>query len=961
MPVTLLLRPLLAVCGLVISAVSLGGGLTLYYSSLDAVSDTVDLGRTALQNALDRSLAAVSETADSAQQSLLVVVDEGSHTQITLFSDEMRQSFHSAELAASVIRDLAIAVLQHASSLTQYSSLMLQQMCTMVRNDIKQNKARVSGLGVHVYDEAGRRCAIPWCWWEPLVSTNDTPSWYGYTGTCRWEGSGTKQATVAPYYAFGSDFKPSSPDPIYSTSADWEAVNVTPSEWMNASWYNLAPGGIWQKPQVWRVPPFGVTQLLNFNLPFVVSAPGTQFDNMYGVADSEVDLHHWDMVVRDSARQYGANTSFVVVDFAHRLVLAHSTDPAPDMVNDPLCKKEEGSGLGFANSSACFSRVDLYSNQTLFVFEVLRDASYGVLVCTCGPRRIHCSEHCVAQAGVGFANLHMRKQHLFTLGGNYVLDALWYRDATPILQKVDQRRLEAERESQQMRAATDEQAQTWQSDAESAIDASLYIMVSSVCVSFLLSAAVAVIMVVLLANPLDVLHRCVTLMGEVRCEEATAEWNARSPCAEVQEITKVGAGVVAANAVLQEYRSFLPVGLFVPRGPGEDASDATLPVARELSDSTSGIWSRNVSMKSGMGARGPSHVSGAGKRAASARASAREEELSEASGEMCAVGPLGIRSPSRHGSPSIGGLSRSPSTRSSPRKIERFSSVSSAKVGASVQTKRISILYLNIVGFHETWIAHPGKVAAEVLAEVAGLALGVASQFRGLLHQQLGDHIIFTFDGVLDCIGHMRKSALAALRCEAAMHPIARVCAGVCTGKASFGAMGPVTARTLTVVGLTMNEAYTCCRAARALAARAVTLRTTYEDLQDAILCRCVAIWSGAKLGGIVPLFEAVEELEGGSSGPAEWMYELEAKEGKNAYGRFNALAVSHCKSLRRAAHAGGGGTGSPKVAHPDDEDLQAAAAAALASVSGDEELVQRLITMLRDAPSHQVDIDIAF
>eukprot|EP01062_Namystynia_karyoxenos_P072366 TRINITY_DN6845_c0_g1_i2.p1 TRINITY_DN6845_c0_g1~~TRINITY_DN6845_c0_g1_i2.p1 ORF type:complete len:927 (+),score=121.62 TRINITY_DN6845_c0_g1_i2:137-2917(+) len=926
MPVTLLLRPLLAVCGLVISAVSLGGGLTLYYSSLDAVSDTIDLGRTALTNALDRTLAAVGETAESAQQSLLVVVDEGSHTQITLFSDHLRQSFHTAELAASEIRDLAIAVMQHIPSPTRFASLIRQQMCTMVHNSIKQGEARIAGLGLHVYDVAGRRCIFTWCWWEPLVSTEDNISWYGYNGTCRWEGSGTKLVTISPYFALGSDFKPASADPIYETSAGWKSANVTPSEWMNASWFNLAPGGYWQEPQVWRVPPFGVTRLLNFNLPYVVDAPGTAYHHMYGVADSEIDLHNWDDLVRDSARQYGGNTSFVVVDFAHRLVLAHSTDPAPDMVNDPLCKEAEGSGLGFASTSACFSRVSLYSNQTQFVVEVLRHASYGVLVCTCGSINVSCSEHCNEHAGAGFASLHMRKQHLFTLGNNYVLDALWYRDAAPVLQMVDQSRWEAERESQLMRAVADEQARSWRADAESAIAPSLYIMVSSVCVSFLLGTALAVIMVVLLAHPLDVLHRCVTLMGEVRCEEATAEWNARSPCAEVQEITEIGAGVVAANAVLQEYRSFLPVGLFVPQEePADCASDSSGAVSRKPSDSGGGdVWER------------------------------------DASGEMSTVSPQGMRSPSRQGSLSTGGMTRSSSTMSAPsRKIERAGSVSSVKVGVGVQTKRISIMYLNLVGFHETWNA--GKVAAEVLAEAAGLALEVAKQFRGLLHQQLGDHIIFTFDGVLDCIGHTRKSAMAALQCEAAMRPIAGVCAGVCTGKASFGAMGSLTARALTVIGLAVNEAYMCCRAARTLAARAVTLRTTYEDAQDIILCRCVAIWSGTKLGGTVTLFEAVEELEGGSSGPAEWMYELEAKEGKNAYGRFNALAISHCRSLRRAAQAGGGGTALPEDAHTDDGDLLAAAAAALLPVSGDEKLVQRLVTILRDAPSHQVDIDLAF
>eukprot|EP01062_Namystynia_karyoxenos_P067529 TRINITY_DN614_c0_g2_i1.p1 TRINITY_DN614_c0_g2~~TRINITY_DN614_c0_g2_i1.p1 ORF type:complete len:1040 (+),score=209.94 TRINITY_DN614_c0_g2_i1:92-3211(+) len=496
-----------------------------------------------------------------------------------------------------------------------------------------------------------------------------------------------------------------------------------------------------------------------------------------------------------------------------------------------------------------------------------------------------------------------------------------------------------------------------------------------------------------LYNNSRVAEECAESIAAMRLEEV--RW-----IEDIPNPNRIQRAFIKIIVALKEYRSFLPPALFAMRNGHTDADTDVETISEDqCSPGLDDLRERretNKTQNSGgpSGAAGPTSGHSHSKRIATSvtKFFPQETQSTDSGGpDRTAADGLprqhsGHFSQARPSSPwamsaidsgaSVGVSEASTASPMRPTTPPRFHMQRRNPATATgVWTKHLSVMYLNVADFHQLWYTAGGKVAAETIADVSVKVLDTAHQARGLLHQQLGDRFLFTFDGAQECTGHCMKSAEAGMRCEAVLRPIARAHVGVAMGKATLGVMGADNARVLTVIGPVINRAYACCRAAKVHGAGMVTMREHFEDTKEQIAYRCIGIWTGLKLGGVCPLFEALGAMENASQD--EWMYVLAAQEAAHPYTAFNQLVLQHCKSLRRhgqtervvqdASSPGldiGQGMKAP-------EELMAEAMGALrtpssgsltASASFDvrEETAQTLAAMVRDAPMTQLPVDLA-
>eukprot|EP01062_Namystynia_karyoxenos_P049260 TRINITY_DN3768_c0_g2_i1.p1 TRINITY_DN3768_c0_g2~~TRINITY_DN3768_c0_g2_i1.p1 ORF type:complete len:945 (+),score=190.42 TRINITY_DN3768_c0_g2_i1:68-2902(+) len=943
MVVTLQLRPTLAVGCLITTAVSLAGGLTLYGQSLSAVRDTVSRGRTVVDHALNQSLDALGVTVRKARETLVQVVDHGSDADVRLFASRLRVSFTTVEEAVRAVIPRAKVIAKFAPSLEHWNNVTDHMLCEEVLGDLEQR--RLVGLGVGLYQGIPQRVADSFCWIDWSINDYHGVYWQATRGA-HWGGEDGHHLITPWWNIRKHTWEIAEPEPFSGAERPWPPpAELTTEYWLRTR----SISGRWAPPLTWATAQNQTIIYLSYGRAFLLDdlPAGHPLHGMLGRAAGEGGLGNWQRMMQNFTKNQGEGGMMAVVDFRHHLLLAHTTEPWPVMAADPRCQNYQSTevgGLINTSGSACFPLIYNYSITNQFAHATLWHASYDELVearmCTCGGSLADCDASCAES--LTRQDFFMRKHHLYTLA-DYVLDVLWYRDVAEVSDEVSQQEAAARQQAGALQESANTLSEESQADAENVIEQSLYVMIASVVASFLINAAVAIMWIALLAVPLDVLMNSVRLMGEVRTEDAVAVWESRRPCLEVQEIQRVGAGLTVASKVLAEYRSFLPVAFFV-----EQEEDTEGQESEEAQRSTpEPPANRKVSVHSAFG-------SGANSRNPSVFAASSSQGSDGNPVEGCVVPFAGVQH-DRSRSPS----NMSPTTQShtseerggsrgrvfTPRRGTGLVSALGAK------TKRMSLLFLNVVDFHPYWHLHGGKDALDFLTEVAGTALGLALQLRGVLHQQCGDRVCFTFGGVQDLIGQSSKAALAAMRIAESQQDTPRVAVGVATGRCSFGVVSAGGARTLTVVGPVVTRAHACCRACKAVSARAVVDRTTYEDTKAMITYRCAAIWSAHKLGGPTPLFQAMEEHQEEAGAAEEWMYNLAAREESNPYTRFNDLVLRRCAALRRNDEGG---------VSDIIPDLEKIAREALASPAVPENDLAGLYAVAAGPPVTQVSVDLA-
>eukprot|EP01062_Namystynia_karyoxenos_P072062 TRINITY_DN6793_c0_g1_i3.p1 TRINITY_DN6793_c0_g1~~TRINITY_DN6793_c0_g1_i3.p1 ORF type:complete len:941 (+),score=260.43 TRINITY_DN6793_c0_g1_i3:117-2825(+) len=857
MPCTLLLRPTLVASCIVITLVSLGGGLALYFSALEAVKDTVDQGRAVVQDSLRDSVRALNSTVSEAQRSLIKAVDDGSNADIRLFGSALRATFESVQAAAEQIKrqvQMKAARNLYPSTASTWQTTHFD-LCGMILAERDRNKERVTGAGIVMIEDQESRWTGPgaryvdnYCWWDP--GPGGARWWSGQTGAY-WDAE--EGAWASPYASI--------PDPETGVI---DSSEITDTELIE-DYEPGDPAGEWSQPETWWVEEGQIALYLSFSMAVPISPPlGSPLYGMTATVNTETDLEHWRAIVQEFNDQKGAadTGTFVIGDLEHLLVLAHTAEPMADTASDPKCINGEASsigGLGEADSSACFPVVINYTVETQFVFQQLAGAPYDALrngtLCTCDGGMVNCTNGRASCAGqYNETQLFMRKHPLWNAGG-FILDVLWFRDTASVQRAVEQKELEALAEASRLQQEADQRADKAQEDAEESIEESLYIMIAAVAASFLLNILVCVVWVKLLANPLDTLQTCVSLMGDVRCDEAIEEWDCRPQgCLEVQEVKTLGEGFQKSTNILKQYKSFMPQGLFV---------DANAPEE----DEAQGRSQRSADGSPGLGESGKV---------------ALDESVRDSSKASIAS------SRNSRGSQSV--------ARSKAGLVRRSSMLGG---GGEMKMKPVTVVMTNMNGFHQT-VQGPADPGIAKHAAVSTKFLAEAQKTRGVLLGQSGDRMVITLNAVQPCAGHRQNGTLCAVRAAAmaAQDYANGISCGVSTGKTLVGAMGAPAARTLGAVGNTINKAYACTRAAKMILASCIITQPVYADSSTTVLCRAVALWNGEKIGKSL-LFQAIKELAGQDND--EWMYNLESQEKANPYAQLNGLAEAAAKQAAGA------------------------------------------------------------
>eukprot|EP01062_Namystynia_karyoxenos_P072063 TRINITY_DN6793_c0_g1_i4.p1 TRINITY_DN6793_c0_g1~~TRINITY_DN6793_c0_g1_i4.p1 ORF type:complete len:945 (+),score=264.45 TRINITY_DN6793_c0_g1_i4:117-2837(+) len=903
MPCTLLLRPTLVASCIVITLVSLGGGLALYFSALEAVKDTVDQGRAVVQDSLRDSVRALNSTVSEAQRSLIKAVDDGSNADIRLFGSALRATFESVQAAAEQIKrqvQMKAARNLYPSTASTWQTTHFD-LCGMILAERDRNKERVTGAGIVMIEDQESRWTGPgaryvdnYCWWDP--GPGGARWWSGQTGAY-WDAE--EGAWASPYASI--------PDPETGVI---DSSEITDTELIE-DYEPGDPAGEWSQPETWWVEEGQIALYLSFSMAVPISPPlGSPLYGMTATVNTETDLEHWRAIVQEFNDQKGAadTGTFVIGDLEHLLVLAHTAEPMADTASDPECINGESSsigGLGMADSSACFPVVINYTVETQFVFQEMAGGPYDVLrngtLCTCGGEMVNCSNGRGSCAGqYNATQLFMRKHFLWNTGG-FILDVLWFRDTASVQRAVEQKELEALAEASRLQQEADQRADKAQEDAEESIEESLYIMIAAVAASFLLNILVCVVWVKLLANPLDTLQTCVSLMGDVRCDEAIEEWDCRPQgCLEVQEVKTLGEGFQKSTNILKQYKSFMPQGLFVDaNAPDEDSQQEEKSLSAEsspnLGESNRGGLQQSVRPSS---------------KASKATASSR------------------------------GSLD---SKRSKAGLVRRSSMLGG---GGEMKMKPITVVMTNMNNTHQM-AQGPGDGLAAKHAAVSATFLAEAQKTRGVLLGQSGDRMVITLNAVQPCAGHRQNGTLCAVRAAtmAVQDYASGVSCGVSTGKTLVGAMGAPAARTLGAVGNTINKAYACTRAAKMILASCIITQPVYADSATTVLCRAVALWSGEKISRCL-LFQAIKELAAQDND--EWMYNLESQEKANPYAQLNSLAEDAAKQA-----AGADGAAARRLT---DEALMEVVEPLVALDSGIPK--EQYLSMLRGVATTEVTID---
>eukprot|EP00756_Hemistasia_phaeocysticola_P060496 Hpha_TRINITY_DN4079_c0_g1::TRINITY_DN4079_c0_g1_i1::g.63709::m.63709 len=551
------LRPTIAFVAVLGTAVSLAGGLTVYFSAQDAVDTVVVFSQASLRESLGNTIQLFNETLQDAKDNIERTIDSASSADTQLFGEKMRLSFTNSVLNAQIlVRSfiLEAPLLQRP----QLEDLMTRRLCGQIKANALDGHSRTSGAGISITPplaQLGTKNKVymdTFCWWDPTPGGGQ--DWF-FTGTTFWKDE--LGAYVTPAYSVTNETTFARESEAFDHYIEYNETD-----------FELTLGE-WTSPQTWLADSGLVANYFAFSKVELVDVPPDHFLHGGRVrVETELDLAHWTPIIKEFLETRNPEGSFVVADFKHRLVFAHTSEPAPDMSLEPACQEGESlDGLGILEESACFPTLDRYSNTTYALALAMQNVTDNILtkvpLCSCnGSVILNCSDPCGSTSG--YEVFYARKGHIFSVGPeqNFSLHVMWFRDSAELSGEIEQRTKESRDQLRSHALLIERQAVQTESEANRRVDWALMIMICTTVAAFVLSVATSVMWLVLLASPLSRLEDSVSLMGNVQVDEAVARFHeGRNNCVEVYEVRSIGHHFLNAAAHLKEYRSYLPQGI----------------------------------------------------------------------------------------------------------------------------------------------------------------------------------------------------------------------------------------------------------------------------------------------------------------------------------------------------------------------------------------------------------------
>eukprot|EP01062_Namystynia_karyoxenos_P052621 TRINITY_DN4220_c0_g3_i1.p1 TRINITY_DN4220_c0_g3~~TRINITY_DN4220_c0_g3_i1.p1 ORF type:complete len:1305 (+),score=313.85 TRINITY_DN4220_c0_g3_i1:81-3995(+) len=454
-------------CVAVLAAVvSMGGGLYLYFRSKDSIERRV------------------SEIANA---------------ELRRFSGLLRESFIVTEERAWELVSWTQSMSKHVDSWRNFNDIVNSETlaATLSRN---RSYGRNSGSGVAAWplatglaDAPANELMTAYVWWDPL-RTGQTWFVQGLPETVGGQ-------LLVPYWTVD--------DPEHQV---WDETAEPQDRLELVGAYAeclTAPGqAFWNEPASWLKVDNDVALYVHYTVVFTFPALSTSaYGTMIGCADAETDLVHWDPML--ALTREASSGRLFVAELVHGVVLAHTHEPRP--APSAQCKLDEVHGNTSGRIHGCFPRIADYSPAVQHAARAAQGAVYDRVFLSGG---VYVSKHSIwvlPHAG----------------GGDYSVDAVWYRDSGPIQDEIDK---------------------------------SLFAMVGFVIGAVVVNVALSVAQMFIIARPIGSLARSVELLGNMDIEAAEEHHRASQGTAVLRatELVRLSAGFEKACLFLRQWRSFVP-------------------------------------------------------------------------------------------------------------------------------------------------------------------------------------------------------------------------------------------------------------------------------------------------------------------------------------------------------------------------------------------------------------------
>ncbi|KAJ9445671.1 Signaling protein YkoW [Diplonema papillatum] len=189
-------------------------------------------------------------------------------------------------------------------------------------------------------------------------------------------------------------------------------------------------------------------------------------------------------------------------------------------------------------------------------------------------------------------------------------------------------------------------------------------------------------------------------------------------------------------------------------------------------------------------------------------------------------------------------------------------------------TKRVSILCINIRGFHSLLI-HPGE-PARVQREALDLISICVSAQKGIVDNFQGDRAVCTFNAARPSPGHVMKAATTALTIvgKGREQRLAEMTIGMSSGMCLVGVLGTISMRRLNVIGPAYSQAISLERMCKQYAVTNMCPGQCLEEVEYIIDLRCLDVLyiPGRESASVLFTIQGHK----GAKKAEEWMYHLE-------------------------------------------------------------------------------------
>eukprot|EP01065_Artemidia_motanka_P011746 TRINITY_DN16396_c0_g1_i3.p1 TRINITY_DN16396_c0_g1~~TRINITY_DN16396_c0_g1_i3.p1 ORF type:complete len:956 (+),score=209.60 TRINITY_DN16396_c0_g1_i3:77-2944(+) len=220
-----------------------------------------------------------------------------------------------------------------------------------------------------------------------------------------------------------------------------------------------------------------------------------------------------------------------------------------------------------------------------------------------------------------------------------------------------------------------------------------------------------------------------------------------------------------------------------------------------------------------------------------------------------------------------------------------------------LKRKRVSVLWFGLNGFHR--LANSSSNLVKEHSAILTVLHEQCRTFGGVQDHMSGDRLVYTFATyhTSSICGPRQACIQSAMRIEAEVGALYSEGAsiGTSTGSALVGTLGTREVRRPQTVGVVMNRAFAFCRAARNFRAGVISCQDIYDQAHAHVLFRAVAVWTGAKIGKGVVLFQALKERE--EFGTEEWMYQLRRAAENDPFVKYNEFVLQKVRSIRSDSH----------------------------------------------------------